>query len=61
VRRLEQVVTQAIELGRGLARRTDIPMPAVPRVVPASIQQNPVSDYQGQDGLPELPDDPARS
>lgn len=61
VRRLEQVVTQAIELGRGLARRTDIPMPAVPPVVPASIQQNPVSDYQGRDGLPELPNEPARS
>lgn len=61
VRRLEQVASQAIELGRALARRTDIPMPAVPREVPASVQQNPVSDYQGLDGLPELPDDPARS
>ncbi len=61
VRRLEQVVTQAIELGRGLARRPDIPVPAVPPVVPASIQENPDSDYQGRDGLPELPDPPARS
>lgn len=61
VRRLERVASQAIELGRGLARRPDIPMPAVPPVVPTSIQQNPNSDYQGQDGLPELPRWPDRS
>lgn len=61
VRRLEQVATQAIELGRALARRPDIPVPAVPPVVPDSIQQNPNSDYQGRDGLPELPDPPVRS
>jgi hypothetical protein len=61
VRRLEQVANQAIELGRALVRRPDIPMPAVPPSVPTSIQQNPNSEYQGREGLPELPGDPARS
>ena len=53
VRALERVMSQAIELGRGLARRPDIPTPAIPEQVPPSIETNPLSDYQGVNGLEE--------
>jgi hypothetical protein len=50
---LEQVMSQAIELGRGLIRRPDIPVPAVPERVPPSIEANPNSEYRGGAGLEE--------
>ena len=53
VRRLERVVTQAIELGRGLIRRPEVPMPAFPAEVPRSIQAAEHSDYEGRDGIGE--------
>ena len=53
VRALERVMSQAIELGRGLVRRPDIPVPAVPERVPPSIEANPDSEYQGIAGLEE--------
>ncbi len=53
VQRLERVVTQAIELGRGLIRRPEVPMPAFPREVPRSVQEVEHSDYEGQDGVGE--------
>lgn len=53
--RLNMVAHQAIELGRALVRRPDMPTPAVPPTVPESIRLNPVSAYEGQEGLP--PDD----
>ena len=49
--RLERLVHQAIELGRGLARRPEIPMPVLPDRVPVQIQANPQSEYQGRGGL----------
>jgi hypothetical protein len=48
---LERIVSQAIELGRGLIRRPDIPMPAIPADVPRSVQAAEHSSYQGQEGL----------
>ncbi len=53
IRGLEQVMSQAIELGRGLVRRPDIPVPAVPERIPPSIEANPNSEYQGVAGLEE--------
>lgn len=53
VRRLERVVNQAIELGRGLIRRPEVPMPAFPGEVPRSIQEVEHSDYEGRDGIGE--------
>jgi hypothetical protein len=58
IRRLEQVVTQAIELGRGLIRRPEIPMPAFPTEVPRSIQDVAHSDYEGRAGVGEDPEGP---
>jgi len=51
--RLERLWHQAIELGRGLARRPDIPVPAIPERIPRTIEDNEASDYQGQEGLEE--------
>lgn len=42
---LERAMHNAIELGRGMARRPDIPQPAVPERVPNSIRNNPNSSY----------------
>jgi len=53
VHRLERVVSQAIELGRGLIRRPEIPMPAFPEEVPRSLQEVEHSDYEGRDGIGE--------
>lgn len=50
--RLNMVAHQAIELGRGLIRRPEIPMPAVPERMPEAIRRNPNTEYQGQAGLP---------
>lgn len=52
---LERRVHQAIELGRGLARRPEIPMPDVPARVPDQIRNNPASDYQGRAGIDDDP------
>ena len=49
---LNMVAHQAIELGRALVRRP-APGPAVPPEVPESIRQNPNTEYQGREGLPE--------
>jgi hypothetical protein len=49
--RLERLVHQAIELGRGLARRPEVPVPAIPEQVPRAIADNEASDYTGQEGL----------
>ncbi len=53
---LERLVHQAIELGRGLARRPEMPIPEVPEKVPERIKANPQSAYQGQEGLKPDPD-----
>jgi hypothetical protein len=50
--RLNMVAHQAIELGRGLVARPDIPVPAVPVRVPTALQENPNTEYQGREGLP---------
>jgi hypothetical protein len=55
--RLETLVHQAIELGRGLVRRPDLPVPAVPERVPDRIRQNPASAYQPPTSA-EDPEDP---
>lgn len=55
VRRVEQVMTQAIELGRGLIRRPEIPMPAFPAEVPNSLREVEHSDYEGREGVDENP------
>ena len=52
LKQLEAMVHQAIELGRGLARRPDIIPPAVPEQVPAAINPE-VSAYEGKAGMPE--------
>lgn len=51
--RLNMVAHQAIELGRGLVRRPEIPVPAMPEQVPRSLRDNDQTEYQGRDGLPE--------
>lgn len=51
--RLERLVHQAIELGRGLARRPELVPPAVPERVPRSIQEAEQSAYEGRQGLAE--------
>lgn len=51
VHRLERVAGQAIELGRGLIRRPEVPMPSFPEEVPRSIQEVEHSDYEGRDGV----------
>jgi len=53
---LEQLVHQTIELGRGLARRPDLPMPAMPEHIPDRIRQNPQSDYQGRTAIDDDPE-----
>lgn len=52
--RLERLVHQAIELGRGLARRPEIPIPDVPERIPDRIRENPQSAYEGRAGV-EMP------
>lgn len=60
---LERLVHQVIELGRGLARRPEIPVPDIPERVPDRIRENPQSAYAGRAGIGpddepiELPDD----
>lgn len=51
--RLERLVHQAIELGRGLARRPELVPPPVPDQVPQSLQQNEATAYEGREGLAE--------
>lgn len=51
IHRLERVMGQAIELGRGLIRRPEIPMPAFPAEVPRSLQEVAHSDYEGREGI----------
>ncbi len=51
IHRLERVMSQAIELGRGLIRRPEIPMPAFPNEVPRSVQRAGPSSYEGRDGV----------
>lgn len=58
VERVEAVMDQAIELGRGLVRRPEIPMPAFPPQIPRSVEQAEHSDYEGQ-GTVEAPVEPA--
>lgn len=53
---LERLVHQTIELGRGLARRPDMPVPDLPQRVPDRIRQNPQSAYEGREGLDPDPD-----
>lgn len=53
IKQLESMVHQAIELGRGLARRPDVVPPAVPDEMPASLQNDAGSAYEGKAGLPE--------
>lgn len=48
---LELVMSQAIELGRGLISRPETPRPSVPDRIPPSIEQHPYSAYQGLKGL----------
>lgn len=54
---LESIMHQAIELGRALAKRPDVPQPAIPKKIPMRVQQNPQSDYKGQAGIVSLPED----
>lgn len=53
---LNMVATQAIELGRALVKRPEIPVPAMPIKVPESVRTNEASSYEGVAGLP--PEDP---
>ena len=53
VRRVERAMSQAIELGRGLIRRPEVPMPAWPPEVPQSLRDVEHSDYEGPDGMDE--------
>lgn len=55
--RLERLVHQAIELGRGLARRPEIPIPSVPERIPDRIRENPASAYEGRAAV-EAPQEP---
>lgn len=55
---LERLVHQVIELGRGLARRPDVPVPAMPDRIPARIRTNAQSDYEGREGIEPDPQDP---
>lgn len=48
---LERAVGQAIELGRGLARRPEIPHPTVPERIPERIRLNPDNQYVGAPAL----------
>ena len=52
MRHLSMTAHQAIELGRGLVARPEIPMPAMPVNVPRTLRENPNTDYQGREGLP---------
>lgn len=51
--RLERLVHQGIELGRGLARRPEVAPAPVPAEVPQSLQDSEQSDYTGREGLAE--------
>lgn len=53
VRRLERIMSQTIELGRGLIRRPEVPMPAFPSEVPRSIRAVEHSAYEGHEGVDE--------
>lgn len=55
IRTLNMVAHQAIELGRGLARRPEVIPPIVPERIPDSFRQNPNHEYQGREGLPPEP------
>lgn len=52
MQRLSQIAGQAIELGRGLVRRPEVAPPEMPAAVPRTLQENPVTDYQGREGIP---------
>jgi len=52
---LERLVHQTIELGRGVARRPEVPVPAIPAQIPRAIEGNAESDYTGRDGAEEPP------
>lgn len=54
---LERAMHNAIELGRGMARRPDIPMPATPERVPDSIRNNPNSSYGEETTPPNAEED----
>lgn len=54
--RLERLVHQAIELGRGLARRPEIPIPDIPERIPDRIRENPQSAYEGRAGIETPPE-----
>lgn len=56
--RFEQLASAAIELGRGLCRRPDVPVPDIPQRIPDRIQQNPLTEYQGGEGIPSAGPDP---
>lgn len=61
VHRLERLVDQAIELGRGLIRRPEVPMPAFPGEVPRSVQEVEHSSYEGRDAIGDDVDPGQRS
>lgn len=58
IHRLEQIMSQAIELGRGLIRRPEVPMPAFPGEVPRSVRELEHSAYEGRDGVGDEDVDP---
>lgn len=58
IRALNMVAHQAIELGRGLARRPEVVPPAVPQVIPASFRANPNTAYEGASGMPPEENEP---
>jgi hypothetical protein len=60
VNRFERVAGQAVELGRGLIRRPEVPMPAFPDEVPRSLREVEHSDYEGRDGVGESVGDSER-
>lgn len=51
---LERAMHNAIELGRGIARRPDIPVPTTPQRIPQAILDNPNSSY-GENPSDEVP------
>lgn len=55
LQQLEIVAGQAIELGRALSTRPGLKQPEIPEEIPNVIQNNPVSSYAGQEGVPDNP------